>query len=112
MFVPIKLFLAIKWSQLKDWFVLWFCNPYKAKPYGACPVQAEGDLPTGEFYYFRARGSKWSFEICRSEIAWWNRETMFVRSGKYGEKFEAGYMPISDAIKLINKSINEFYYGS
>ena len=32
-----------------------FVNKYRIEPNGVCPVQAEGTLPTGEYYYFRSR---------------------------------------------------------
>lgn len=39
-------------------------------PYGAVPVQFLGELKTGEFVYFRARGRKLSMQIAASQGDW------------------------------------------
>ncbi|UWU12767.1 hypothetical protein N2599_11310 [Rhizobium sullae] len=74
---------------------------------GWCPVQAEGQLD-GQFWYFRARGAYWRFELGGNESRtkgpkWWHEEDW---PGKTG--FEAGYMSDEDAITSILKSVNAY----
>jgi hypothetical protein len=83
-------------------------NPYNIKPGGNCPVQAEGLLPTGEWYYFRARGCHWSLEISNDEEAWARDEFLFSICEEWGEDFDAGWMPYETAVELATRAINEY----
>lgn len=63
---------------------------------GKCPVQAEGTV-NGEPFYFRARGTHWSFEI-QGGKGWLYQE-------KYSdEPFRAGWMGEDEARAFINKA--------
>lgn len=88
-------------------------NKYNIQPYGNCPVQAHGFLPTGEEYYFRARHSHWSMSIGSDPVA----ISCEFRDGwkyseQYGDKFQAGWMPHSEAIKFAIKAIKKYYAAS
>lgn len=87
-----------------NWNVDRFFNPYKIDPQGYCPVQAEGYLPSGEWYYFRARHSSWSIEIGNPAIY---RKWETYRAKDH----DAGGMPRYTAILLVTKAIKEYYTG-
>ena len=80
-------------------------------PFGQCPVQIEGQLMTGEYYYFRARGSSWRIEIYANEGDFWDgrQKQLFTYSEKYGETFEAGWMLKREAIKFATQAIKKYY---
>jgi hypothetical protein len=72
-----------------------------ASLHGNTPVQAEGSLPGGKCFYFRARGEAWGFDvgatvddaISAPEWAW---------SEPWGDRAsEAGYMPEETAREII-----------
>lgn len=74
---------------------------------GWTPVQAEGKLD-GHYFYFRARGSYWRFELGGNEQRtrsprWWHEEPWPSVTG-----FEAGYMSDEDAVCCILKAIELF----
>lgn len=99
-----------KYNSILDWFACKFQNPYEINAGGNCPVEAEGYLPTGEFYYFRARGSNWRLEIAKGEDAGWVERIKFSYGEKYcDDQFGAGWMTRREAIKFANKAI-KFYY--
>jgi hypothetical protein len=103
-----KMQLMWMWEKFKNKFFLKFLNPYGIEPYGCFPVQAEGHLATGEFYYFRARGINWRLEICESEKEWWSHKILYTRGGTYGEHFDAGTMPTYEVIKRVNQVIKQY----
>jgi hypothetical protein len=105
MITPIRFALRLTYEKFKDWFFLKFRNPYGLKPYGCAPVQAEGYLPTGEWYYFRARGRQWGIDICQSEKDWWNSQYLWTAREKYPD---ASCMPTFDVIKLATKAIKQY----
>lgn len=77
---------------------------------GWTPVQAEGRVD-GHYFYFRARGSYWRFELGGSEQGsrsprWWHEESWPSITG-----FEAGYMSDEEAVGCILKSIDLFRSG-
>jgi len=100
-----------KIHKILNWLVLTFQNPYNVVVGGNCPVQAEGVLPTGEFYYFRARHSRWVIEIAKNEQEWIEYNTLF----RYEEKYEkhgqhgAGWMPYYEAVKFATMGIKKYY---
>ena len=97
-------------EKFKNWLVWKFNNPYGLNwPSGQCPVQIEGTLPTGEHYYFRARGSRWYIDICQSEQDWWLNKILFKYTDNYGETFEAGWMSKREAIKFATLGIKKYY---
>ena len=99
-----------QWNKTLDWFYLKFRNNYKVQPYGYCPVQAEGNLPTGEFYYFRSRWSSWSVRIAKTESALWD-DSAWVYTERSYEEYAAGYIYKHEVVKLLNKAV-ELYYNS
>lgn len=77
---------------------------------GWTPVQAEGKLGNC-YYYFRARGSYWRFQVGGNEKftrspRWWYEESWPSVTG-----FAAGYMSDEDAVGCILKAINLFRNG-
>ncbi|OGV41731.1 MAG: hypothetical protein A2X48_14055 [Lentisphaerae bacterium GWF2_49_21] len=84
-------------------------NKYGVNPFGNCPVQAKGTLPTGEYYYFRARYNTISLEIARSQSYWAKDKLLWNTSCDYGkEQYEAGWMPNGKVISLANKWIDQY----
>ena len=101
-------------DQFLNWFVWKFNNPYKLEmPCGWCPVQIEGNLLSGEYYYFRGRGNKWSIELYENEGDFFARtylqKRLFQYSEKFGETFEAGWMLKREAIKFATLGIDKYY---
>lgn len=99
-----------KLEQFKDWFVFKFQNPYRLeRPYGYCPVQIMGTLESGDTYYFRARGSRWSLTIAPTEKELFDVNTkLFDYSENYGKTFEAGWMKRRDAIRFATFAIRKW----
>ena len=111
-----KLYNQFIWSYYVDrflnWWTLKFQNPYNLNyPSGNCPVQMEGLLPTGEYYYFRARGSSWRVELFPKEEDFWcgRQKQLFTYSEKYGETFEAGGMSKREAIEFATLAVKKYY---
>lgn len=71
---------------------------------GNCPVQAEGSV-YGHPFYFRARGSSWTFEVYDEEGV----TVIFQEWEMWGdEPFGAGWMPEEDAQAIVVKCIEKF----
>lgn len=76
---------------------------------GMCPVQAEGTID-GVPFYFRARGEHWKFSAgidpVKISLGW---AEGFFREEEWGDgPFSAGYMPLDEAQKIIEKCAAEF----
>jgi hypothetical protein len=67
---------------------------------GNCPVQGDGELD-GKYWYFRARGAYWSFEVSADE----DSVTEWEHGEEYGTKFDASWMPDEDVLKCIEKAV-------
>ena len=83
-------------------------NPFQIKPMGVCPVQAWGNLPNGEYYYFRSRHAHWRLEICESESMWWSggeKIYLFRHIEEYGTDHQASWITTRQAIKFATKAI-------
>jgi hypothetical protein len=104
-------YLHYKKNQFLDWFTYTFNNPYLLPyPAGYCPVQIETYLLTGEFFYFRARGSQWSVDIADTEKDWWEQDIKFhCGERNFCEWPNAGYISKRLAIKLATKALNKYY---
>ena len=85
----------------------WYFNKYNVQPYGNCPVQAEGHLLTGEYYYFRARGRSWSLRIAKDQNSIFSNSAWVFSETKY-EEFEAGWIDKLEVVKNFNKAMR-FY---
>ena len=81
-------------------------NPFCVEPYGYAPVQADGTLPTGEWFYFRSRHKRWSIEIATSEQAWGQLDTLW----SYSEFIaDASSLEHAEAIRLATFAIRKYY---
>lgn len=76
---------------------------------GNCPVQAEGSFD-GQRFYFRARGDEWSLNV-------WTGTDRYLEAAnpeeweierEYGSGFEAGWMPLHEAIGFICEGVTEY----
>ena len=86
-----------------------FCiNKYKVNPYGYCPVQAEGYLPTGEYYYFRSRHETWSVRIAKCESTIWDKDAWIYFEEKY-EPYAGGWISKLEVVRNFNKAIKLYY---
>ena len=75
---------------------------------GNCPVQAEGTI-TGVPFYFRARWNHWSMSIGENPIAIEISEIMWYKDEGWGNgPYEAGWMPVEEAERIIRKCAAEF----
>jgi hypothetical protein len=98
-------------ERFKDWYVFVFDNPYDLNmPYGNAPVQSEGNLNSGMYYYFRSRGASWSLEVAPTEAMLYSRDNIF----KYGHRDwyewpEGGMISKREAIRLATIGINRYY---
>jgi hypothetical protein len=88
--------------------IAYFINKYNIKPYGYCPVQAEGCLPTGEFYYFRSRHSTWSVRISKTEESLWENSAWVYNESKY-KGFEGGCIGKLEVVRNFNKATKLYY---
>lgn len=71
-------------------------------PDGCCPVQAGGTV-AGQELYFRARGRHWSFTVGD------DRAPLFEVKEPWDEgPYDAGYMPVDEAERLLLRSAGEF----
>lgn len=96
-------------DRILDWLVLTFCNPFHIDPQGNCPVQAEGILPDGAWYYFRARGRGWSLDVSTSEDAWFNGQYLFHAGEKKFIWPHAGWITRREACQLATAAIRQYY---
>lgn len=68
--------------------------------YGYCPVQIEGEID-GYHYYFRARGTRWTFQIAdvphKDPI-----DAPNFMEGRIDAEFAAGWMPHPLARALVD----------
>lgn len=106
--VGLKKKLTLWWEKKTNF------NPYGVWPTGACPVQAEGYTKDGNWYYFRARGSRIAFVICESEDDYTGMMDhppyLFEREMYYGtHDYQAGWMTHEDAVRLTTVWLNEYY---
>lgn len=71
---------------------------------GNCPVQAEGTVDSMAFY-FRARGSRWTFTVAERQAAIFEAPT-FHCEAPYGDgPYDAGWMPKHHAYAAIIEGI-------
>jgi hypothetical protein len=75
---------------------------------GWAPVQAWGEIAGREFY-FRARHTAWSCEVSDTQgnlpSDGQAAADGFIREGEYGN---ASYMPWPEALKIIERCMNEY----
>jgi hypothetical protein len=75
---------------------------------GSCPVQAEGTVD-GKPFYFRARFRNWSMGIGGYDAV---LDPEWYREDEWGDgEFDAGYMPESDARRLIETCAADYSAG-
>lgn len=87
---------------------------------GRCPVQISGEYDR-RWLYFRARGDRWQLAIHDDEdlaidLTFADDEQDadsqggFMRCGTYGKSggYEAGYMPLEDAIAIIKAALQQY----
>lgn len=76
--------------------------------YGEAPVQAYGEIRGREFY-FRARHDEWHFEVSDADgqLPSDGQAALdgFIRNGEYPN---ASYMPLREALKIIDRCMNEY----
>lgn len=67
---------------------------------GNCPVQSEGEI-LGKPFYFRARGSSWSFSVGSDPVG----DPEWLHEEDYGsDPFAAGWMTEDEALSFIKKA--------
>jgi hypothetical protein len=85
-------------------------NPYDLKiPTGYCPVQVDGYLNTGEWYYFRSRYNRWYVMIAKSEKHWEDNDLIFGYEDFFDDEYMGGWISPSHAYLLLNKGIRKYY---
>jgi hypothetical protein len=82
----------------------WCINKYNVQPQGYCPVQAEGYLPGGEFYYFRSRHTTWCVRIAKDEESLWDSDAWVYKEEKYNG-FDGGCISKFEAVRNFNKAV-------
>ena len=74
---------------------------------GWTPVQGEGILTNGQWFYFRARGDSASLDI--AETPWEEPYiTTFEEEVTPGEQYAAGYLPADKSKKLIVRWVQSY----
>lgn len=79
----------------------------------ACPVQAEGFVDRLPFY-FRARWDEWRMTIVLvpGDDPVDPKHESFTREGVFGDgEFDASWMPLEEARRLIDACANEFLHA-
>ena len=85
-------------------------NPYKLNiPSGFCPVQTDGFLKSGEWYYFRSRWNRWYVAVAKSEKHWEDGDLIFFYEDFFKDEFVGGWISPIYAYILINKGIRNYY---
>ena len=75
---------------------------------GNCPVQIEGEVD-GAWFYFRARGEVWRFEIASTREDWDDDRLIFETSATYGDgPYSAGWMPLHEAFGFVAQAIEQW----
>lgn len=75
---------------------------------GNCPVQVTGEVD-GNYFYFRARGEHWQFEVAKNENEWLADNLLFRIEKQYGtEPYSAGWMPLHEAFGFVAEAIAAF----
>ena len=85
----------------------WCINTYDVRPvrpYGNCPVQAEGYLPTGAYYYFRSRYTTWSLRIGKNINEVWEDSAWVYTENKYKEH-DGGWISNLEVVRNFNKAM-------
>jgi hypothetical protein len=77
---------------------------------GWTPVQAEGELD-GRYWYFRARGTYWRFELGGNETGSRSARWRYEESWPSVSGFEAGYLTDEEAVSCILKAIIAYRTG-
>lgn len=74
---------------------------------GWCPVQCEGSLKNGDWFYFRSREDTASLEIAREP---WTQPYLatFEEVVTPGEKYAAGYLEAERAKELILRWVSKY----
>lgn len=75
---------------------------------GNCPVQAFGKISdyNSDNFYFRARHNGWRFEVYDVD----NKNVIIYSAREdYGEGFDASWMPMNDALRIIGEQIRTFW---
>ena len=96
------------YSDFLDFVYVRMFNPHRVQPYGYCPIQAEGQLKTGEYYYFRSRNESWAVYISNDENERFTEKSWVHRENKY-QQFEGGWITRREAIKNLNKAVKLYY---
>lgn len=87
-----------------------FWNPYKVEiPNGNCPVQCEGFLPTGEWYYFRSRWNRWYVVVAESEKHWEQNDLIFGYEDFFKDEYIGGWITPLHAYWLLNRGLKQYY---
>ena len=74
---------------------------------GNCPVQAEGTVD-GKAFYFRARGSRWTFTVAPTQAEMFDAPVYHLEQ-PYGEgPYDAGWMPRHEALGFITAAIERY----
>jgi len=93
-------------------------NKHKIDFWGYCPVQSCGQLKTGEYYYFRSRGSQWSLELSRKSM---DEQEISANNDFFDNVFweyraknvkpwpTMGYITKLEALKLFNFAVKKYY---
>lgn len=80
-------------------------------PVGNCPVQSEGHIE-GHPYYFRARGTHWSFDVAEPGNSAISGNSVYSKAGLVeGNDYAAGWLPVDEATKIIADCVAEFKAG-
>lgn len=75
---------------------------------GNCPVQIDGEVD-GKWFYFRARGQHWQFEVAKTESDWLADNLLYRTEKRYGdEPYSAGWMPLHEAFGFVAQGIAAF----
>jgi hypothetical protein len=75
---------------------------------GNCPVQCDGKID-GQWFYFRARGERWTFTVAPTDAEIFSKPTFHLeRAYGVGSRFDAGWMEQSEAVGFMCEGVKAF----
>jgi len=104
-----EVLLGIAGSSLYLVLFVFSCIDWICKPYGNCPIQAEGYF-NGKYFYFRSRWNRATIEFAKTSLHWENDHTIRGYTLYTLEAPKAGWISKRMCYLLIFKGCLKFMF--